>query len=58
MNHNFFQEYSLIMSERDTVHKEIEKLQEEVSVTKKKMTVTEAKAKGQEEDVSTRKIIQ
>ena len=46
------------MSERDTVHKEIEKLQEEVSVTKKKMTVTEAKAKGQEEDVSTRKIIQ
>ena len=39
------------MSERDTVHKEIEKLQEEVSNTKKKMTATEAKAKGQEDDV-------
>ena len=28
----FFQEYSLIMSERDTFHKEMEKLQDEVAI--------------------------
>ena len=29
------QEYSLIMSERDTFHKEMEKLQDEVSIARK-----------------------
>ena len=32
-----FQEYSMIMSERDSVHKEIEKLQDDVSNTNSKM---------------------
>ena len=31
------QEYSMIMSERDSVHKEIEKLQDDVSTTNSKM---------------------
>ena len=30
--HLFLQEYSLIMSERDTFHKEMEKLQDEVFI--------------------------
>ena len=34
---NFLQEYSMIMSERDSVHKEIEKLQDDVSNTNSKM---------------------
>ena len=32
---DFLQEYSLIMSERDTFHKEMEKLQDEVSMARK-----------------------
>jgi hypothetical protein len=40
------------MSERDSVHKEIEKLQEEVSETKKRMTLAEGKSKSQDEEVS------
>ncbi len=39
------------MSERDSVHKEIEKLQEDLGETKKKMTAVEGKSKGQEEEV-------
>lgn len=47
----FLQEYSLIMSERDSVHKEIEKLQEEVSSSKKKMSAVESKSKSQDDEV-------
>ena len=47
----FFQEYSLIMSERDSVHKEIEKLQDEVSETKRKMNFAESRTKLQDEEV-------
>lgn len=39
------QEYSMIMSERDSVHKEIEKLQDEVSNTNSKMKEVEGKTK-------------
>lgn len=39
------------MSERDSVHKEIEKLQEEVSETKKKMVTVETKNKLQDDEV-------
>ena len=39
------QEYSMIMSERDSVHKEIEKLQDEVSNTNSKMKEVESKTK-------------
>ena len=46
-----FQEYSLIMSERDSVHKEIEKLQDEVSETKRKMNFAESRTKLQDEEV-------
>ena len=46
-----FQEYSLIMSERDSVHREIEKLQEEVANTKKKLSNMDSKSKGQDEEV-------
>ena len=35
------QEYTLIMSERDSVHKETEKMQEEISETRKKAKVAE-----------------
>jgi len=45
-------EYSLIMSERDSVHKEIEKLQEEVQDTRKKMSQSDNKSKGLDEEVS------
>ena len=38
-----FQEYSMIMSERDSVHKEIEKLQDDVSNTNSKMKEVSAK---------------
>ena len=44
------QEYSLIMSERDAVHKEIEKLQEEVKDTKKRMAGAEHKTREWEEE--------
>ena len=44
------QEYSLIMSERDAVHKEIEKLQEEVKDTKRRMAGAEHKTREWEED--------
>ena len=44
------QEYSLIMSERDAVHKEIEKLQEEVKNTKMRMTGAEHKNREWEEE--------
>merc|ERR1711971_1537089 len=39
------QEYSLIMSERDSVHKEIEKFQEEVAVTNHKLKDSEIHSK-------------
>lgn len=45
------QEYTLIMSERDTVHKEIEKLQEELSNWSKKMKTAEAQKKATLEEV-------
>ncbi len=38
------------MSERDSVHKEIEKLQEEVGETKKKMSGMESKTRGHDEE--------
>ena len=44
------QEYALIMSERDSVHKEIEKLQDEVSVTNTKMKEVESSSKKQDEE--------
>ena len=44
------QEYSLIMSERDSVHKEIEKLQEEVSTTNNKMKEAEHSSKKNDEE--------
>lgn len=47
----FFQEYSLIMSERDSVHKEIEKLQDEVQETKRKMNLAEGRTKLQDDEV-------
>lgn len=31
------QEYTLVMSERDTVHKEMDKLQEELNIASKKI---------------------
>ena len=48
----FFQEYSLIMSERDSVHKEIEKLQDEVQETKRKMNLAEGRTKLQDDEVA------
>ncbi len=45
------QEYSLIMSERDSVHKEIEKLQEEVGETRRKAATVEAKNREKDEEV-------
>jgi hypothetical protein len=44
------QEYSLIMSERDSVHKEIEKLQEEIKEKNKKMAVHESRNKHHDDD--------
>ena len=44
------QEYALIMSERDSVHKEIEKLQDEVSATNTKMKEIENSSKKQDEE--------
>ena len=44
------QEYALIMSERDSVHKEIEKLQDEVSATNTKMKEVESSSKKQDEE--------
>ena len=44
------QEYALIMSERDSVHKEIEKLQDEVSSTNTKMKQVESSSKKQDEE--------
>lgn len=35
------QEYTLVMSERDTVHKEMDKLQEELSQASKKIKTIE-----------------
>lgn len=46
------QEYSLIMSERDTVHKEMEKLTEDLAQAKKKNKAVEAEAKQIAEEVS------
>merc|ERR1719193_227822 len=40
----------MIMSERDSVHKEIEKLQEEVSNSNSRLKTAENKMKGQEEE--------
>ena len=37
------EEYSLVMRERDTVHKEIEKLQEDLAQSNKKVKTTESK---------------
>lgn len=48
------QEYSMIMAERDTVHKEIEKLQDEVANTNNKMKDVESRTKVQDEEVSVR----
>ena len=44
------QEYALIMSERDSVHKEIEKLQDEVSTTNSKMMEAENSSKKNDEE--------
>ena len=44
------QEYALIMSERDSVHKEIEKLQDEVSTTNNKMKEAESSSKKNDEE--------
>eukprot|EP00091_Calanus_sinicus_P016316 TRINITY_DN35621_c0_g1_i1.p1 TRINITY_DN35621_c0_g1~~TRINITY_DN35621_c0_g1_i1.p1 ORF type:complete len:222 (-),score=46.74 TRINITY_DN35621_c0_g1_i1:29-694(-) len=44
------QEYSMIMSERDSVHKEIEKLQDEVSNTNSKMKEVETRTKVHDEE--------
>ena len=44
------QEYSMIMSERDSVHKEIEKLQDDVSTTNSKMKEVESKSKIHDEE--------
>lgn len=46
------QEYTLIMSERDTVHKEIEKLQEELSNANKTLKATEVQNKATLEEVN------
>lgn len=43
------------MSERDSVHKEIEKLQEEVGETKKKVAGAENKTRSHEDEVRTYK---
>ena len=47
------QEYTLIMSERDAVHKEIEKLQDEVQESKRKVNLAESRSKLNEEEVKT-----
>ena len=47
------QEYALIMSERDSVHKEIEKLQDEVSTTNTKMKEVESSSKKNDEEKRT-----
>ena len=44
------QEYALIMSESDSVHKEIEKLQDEVSTTNSKMMEAENSSKKNDEE--------
>ncbi len=48
---DLLQEYSLIMSERDSVHKEIEKLQEEVAETRRKAATVEGKNREKDEEV-------
>ena len=40
------------MSERDAVHKEIEKLQDEVQESKRKMNLAESRSKLNEDEVS------
>lgn len=40
------------MSERDSVHKEIEKLQDEVQETKRKMSLADSRTKLHDEEVS------
>merc|ERR1711988_942084 len=46
------QEYALIMSERDSVHKEIEKLQEEIKEKNKKLAAQDGRHKHHEEEVN------
>ena len=48
----FLQEYSLIMSERDSVHKEIEKLQEEIKEKNKKLASHEGRNKHYDDEVN------
>lgn len=45
------QEYNLIMSERDTVHKEMNKLTEDLSQAYKKIKILENEAKDHVEQV-------
>lgn len=47
------QEYSLIMSERDTVHKEMEKLTEDLTGAFKKNSILEAELKELQDEVCT-----
>ena len=48
----FLQEYSLIMSERDSVHKEIEKFQEEIKEKNKKLAAQDGRHKHHEDEVN------
>jgi hypothetical protein len=43
------------MSERDSVHKEIEKLQDEVQETKRKMSLADSRTKLHDEEVRGKK---
>lgn len=47
------QEYTLIMSERDTVHKEMEKLSEDLTQAYKKIKLLENESKQYLEEVKT-----
>ena len=46
------------MSERDAVHKEIEKLQDEVQESKRKMNLAESRSKLNEDEVSKLELVQ
>lgn len=46
------QEYTLVMSERDTVHKEMDKLQEELSQASKKIKNIEQTTNSTNKEVS------
>ncbi len=52
------QEYNLVMSERDSVHKEMEKLSEDLSQAYKKNKILENEVKEHVEQVCQKKVVE